>query len=79
MVRIALLGIEILRVDWSGVDQGDSVEWVEEDLDGQDGGWGGQQANGAHIERDYSPLSPEQRFEYVWEEEGDRSRRFGFG
>jgi hypothetical protein len=78
MVRIALLGIEILRVDWSGADgQGGDLEGYElvEDEDEDEDVWDGRQQLGAHIERDHAPLTPEQRYEY-WDE--DR-RRFGFG
>jgi len=81
MVRIALLGIEVLRVDWSGVDGQGEVDGYElvEDEDGDEDVWNGQQQVGAHIERDHAPLTPEQRFEYEWEDrDGARRRGFGF-
>lgn len=83
MVRIAVMGIEILRLDWSGHDdlvvdgQGyaddGEVEWVEDDGSSE---WNGASTVGAYVERDTTPASPDDRYA-PWEEDRRRSQ-FGF-
>jgi len=77
MVRIAVMGIEVLRLDWSGCEvdgQGDGeVEWVE---DGEEEPWNGAATVGAYVERDTTPASPDDRYA-PWDEDRRRGR-FGF-
>jgi len=76
MVRIAVMGIEILRLDWSGheVDGQGEVEWVEDD--GEEEQWNGAANVGAYVERDTAPASPDDRYA-PWDEDRRRGQ-FGF-
>lgn len=77
-LRIMLLGTEILSLEWGAL-KDEEVQWVEveeEPVESEGSDWAGASLSGSWVERDVNPLSPEQRFEYVYEE--DKRRGFGF-
>jgi len=72
---VYVLGCEVFAVEFGDAwEVEEAVEGAEGDVEGP-ARYDGSSANGAHLERDTSPLSPDDRYGWEWE---DKGRGFGF-
>lgn len=76
-LSVSILGYEVFTVEFGQPVEEEVEEEVEAADDDEDARpkWLGLSACNSDIERDYSPLSPDDRYDWEWE---DRRRR-GFG